>query len=238
LFHVKFPNEILLTIVLFINNNPKNSTVTIQCRINDSVSGNEPNNTGGTNSTYSGGSAINKCNCNSDVKVNINLQFTINGVDIGDSMCVVEGNTDYFPEKQFPRELIGVTGGVELMPISNPESIVSNFFYRPDYVSVMKGKGCTVWERAKSARIKNTDCFVVTNESDVDFFRGVCAFMVFRYYLGGLSSGKFSVKWLLQENTKKFYESLRNSDFCAFEEVFTLAGYNKYERYMKYSLCD
>jgi len=98
----------------------------------------------------------------------------------------------------------------------------------------MKGKGTTVWSKAQSAVSRYP---LDIPQSEDAFFRNLCAFMVFRYYLGGLSSGIFTLRWLLQENTPIFYKNLASSDFFLFEKVFTIKGFSKYEKYMKYSLC-
>jgi hypothetical protein len=225
-FEITYFPGMTLQLKLYVSDDVSKN-IKIQLLVCSSMSSNESNN---VSSLYFGESPMCKCNCKSKVKVNIDLTFSITGVDISDTLCVVHGKKEYFQEKQFPRELIGVTQNIQLL--DNPKLIASNFSDRPDYVSVMKGQGCTIWERAKSARVKNTKYYIASNEKDIEFFRNMCAFMVFRYYLSGLSSGKFSVKWLLQENTKKFYENLSSSDFHAFVEVFTIGGYNTYERYM------
>lgn len=225
----EFEEPIRIRIVMRVHredafNNPTTLTATAVV----SVSGNQPN-----NATVSGTSALSLCSSKSPVLVNIDLQFTIMGTDIGDTMCVVRGTKQYFPRFQFPRELIGVTQGA----MAQYDPGVSNFSFQPDYVQVMKGCGSTAWQRAKSARECDPKAYKVAGQSDVEFYRNVCAFMVFRYYLAGLSSGKFNVRWLLRENTKEFYENLLNSDFKAFIEVFATYGFSKYERYMKRELC-
>lgn len=227
IFPLTFP--IPITLAMRVPTNDINLPVEISASAVVSVSGNQPNNVTIDNGT----NALLVCSQRSEVRVNIDLQFTIMGTDIGDTLCVVRGTKQYFPRLQFPRELIGVTQEVHV----DYDPGVSNFTFQPDYVSVMKGCGCTAWQRAKSARACDPKGYTVAGQSDVVFYRNVCAFMVFRYYLAGLSSGKFNVRWLLRENTEKFYHNLLHSDFREFIEVFTTYGFSKYERYMKRELC-
>lgn len=229
-FNVQNPIQIKIVMKVHKTNAYDNPT-TLTASTIVPISGNQPNNV--TMSNGGGLSALSLCSSKSRVRVNIDLQFTIMGTDIGDTMCVVRGTKQYFPRFQFPRELIGVTQGV----LTEYDPAVSNFSFQPDYVSVMKGCGCTAWQCAKSARECDPKGYNVAAQTDVEFYRNVCTFMVFRYYLAGLSSGKFNVRWLLRENTDEFYEKLLNSDFKAFIDVFSTYGFGKYERYMKRELC-
>jgi hypothetical protein len=71
-----------------------------------------------------------------------------------------------------------------------------------------------------------------TGMSDTMFYSNLLSFMSIRYFLGGLTSGHLSAKWLLQSNTDKMYDNILHSPFARYLPLLTVT-YKGYDKYMR-----
>jgi hypothetical protein len=138
------------------------------------------------------------------------------GANLGEIICFVEGN--YLQQDQYPKKLIGKYSWFHLFP-----NVYSYFSKYPNLMGVMKGKPTrTYFEKAQELND--------TSLTDTPFYLNLLSFMALRYFLGGLTSGCLTRKWLLQRNTQEFYSNLLNSEFAVYITLFTVQykGYNLY----------
>jgi hypothetical protein len=95
-----------------------------------------------------------------------------------------------------------------------------------NFNKVVRGEGCTLREKLESINDTGLDI----NE----FIELICLFGMMKYILGRLMFGKFSLKWLLNRNAKEFFDKLKQSRLCEFQQVFEFPELKGYEKYFKW----
>jgi hypothetical protein len=140
------------------------------------------------------------------------------GSNLGEILCVVEG--DYLPQDRYPTKLIGKYSWFNVC-----SSNLSYFSKYPNFMKVMKGIPTRTYYQ-KAEELNDTSLTTTI------FYENLLSFMSVRYFLGGLSSGCLSTKWLLQNNTKKLYENILDSCFAKFITILT-ETYKGYDLYMR-----
>jgi hypothetical protein len=145
------------------------------------------------------------------------------GSNLGEIVCLVEGN--YLPYEQYPIKLIGKYSWFYLSSTCSKDSNSLVYFSKhPNLMPVMKGCATKTYLQ-KTIELNDTDL------SNIEFYLNLLSFMSLRYYLGGLTSGKLTRKWLLQSMTEQFYINMANSEFAGYITLFT-ETYKGYDRYM------
>jgi hypothetical protein len=159
------------------------------------------------------------------------------GADIATTVCTVFGKKLYQIQYQYPKPLLGILNWTDLIEIPGKE--YSYFQFTTNFVQVMRGQGETGWERAEDtkmlfSKLCSNDEFARTSNI-IQFFTELNNYMVVRYYLSGLTSREFNIKWLLGKYNDKFLHNLANSDFSNQLSKFTVGKYKDFNKYMRYS---
>ena len=141
------------------------------------------------------------------------------GANLGEIVCIVEGN--YLPRVRYPIELLGKYSWFSLS--SGYKSYFSKY---PNLMKAMKGKPTKTYYQ-KSEEINDTSL------ASREFYDDLLSFMSIRYYLGALTSGCLTTKWLLQSKTHKLYENILASPFSRYITLLTVT-YKGYDLYMSY----
>ena len=139
------------------------------------------------------------------------------GANLSEIICLVEGN--YLQKDKYPIKLIGKYTWFCLYKTN-----MSYFSKHPNLMSVMIGKPARTYLQ-KSQKLNK-------NVMDIGFYVNLLSFMSLRYFLGGLTSGILTKKWLLQSKTKDFYSNLAKSEFAIYITLFT-ETYKGYDLYMR-----
>ena len=167
-------------------------------------------------------------NKSDDLFLNIVWHSDELGSNLGEIVCIVEG--DYLPQDKYPTKLIGKYSWFNLC-----NDNLSYFSKHPNFMKVMKRLPTKTYyqkaqEHNKLTKLKTTSSH--TSLTTTIFYENLLSFMSARYFLGGLSSGCLSTKWLLQSNTKKLYKNILRSCFAKFITLLT-ETYKGYDLYMR-----
>ena len=153
-------------------------------------------------------------------QINITAQTTIDGSDIGDALFTIidDGNLENICAIQYTKSY---------------DKIV---YHRccPYIVSVVKGKGKTLFERLNNIYDKLGETKI--GVSFMIFYQNIVLYGMSKYILSKLLYGDFDINYLLGKYNEKFLSDLGSSRFCGFIEFFEdcespVRGYNKYFKY-------
>jgi hypothetical protein len=140
------------------------------------------------------------------------------GSNLGEIVCIAQGQ--YLPCNRYPVKLVG-----KYSWFSVGGDNVSHFSLYPNLMPLMKGKPASTYF-TKAEELNSTVLDI--NE----FYASLLSFMSIRYYLGGLTSGNLTRKWLLQRNTEELYVNIRKSEFSPYLSLLT-STYKGYDQYMR-----
>ncbi len=102
--------------------------------------------------------------------------------------------------------------------------VMEEFLNYPDLTVVVRGKACTLVEKAREFS---------TTQTLPEIFGGIILYGMLRYFLWKLMKGLWDIDILLQRNTKKFFSALDKSKYACFNEAFNqpeIEGFDKYFR--------
>jgi len=139
------------------------------------------------------------------------------GSNLGEIICIVEGN--YLQKDRYPIKLLGKYSWFRIYEGN------SYFSCYPNMMTVIKGIPASTYFQ-KACELNNTKLNIG------EFYTNLLSFMSIRYYLGGLTSEKLDMKWMLQRNTKELYDNIRRSEFSAYLTLLT-STYKEYDQYMR-----
>lgn len=102
----------------------------------------------------------------------------------------------------------------------------------PSMVSVLKGKGLTLLEKA-------SDIYPGIPLDFGFYYKNIILYGMAKYIISRILYGKFNINYLLNKYNNKFLKDLGSSRFCSFLELFLdpiskIFGYNKYFKYSKH----
>lgn len=156
-------------------------------------------------------------------------QSLIDGSDIGNMIFTIEDEIEYYKQK-VPKKLNKCQ---EYFIDSN--NIKTTIFDKccPKIVSVVKGKGTTLYD--KLWYIFDTENITIYFEN---FYPNLFFYAMLKYILARLLYGDFNVNYLLRKYNDKFIKDLTKSRFCGALPIFTecvngLCVYN-YDQYFLY----
>lgn len=163
-------------------------------------------------------------------QLNVTIQTTMDGSDVGEANFTVRDTINYTNEKLSDGSIESQICKARFAPA---DLVVTSFFREccSFIVSVLCGEGNTAREKAHSIYIENN--IVISFQL---FFNRIIAYAMIKYILFRLLTGKFNVCYLFGKYNKKFIKKLSCSRFCNFTQIFEdcssdLYGYNKYFLY-------
>jgi hypothetical protein len=172
------------------------------------------------------------CNSVNVPIINLIALLSIGGADIAQAQFIICDEFTYYKEEPLPHDDRCVIAYIK------PCQLKETKFLRccPFMVSVVKGKGATLYDKLLSIYMKaassiGTDFFT--------FYYRVVLYGMSKYILSRILYGKFDIDFLLNKYNKKFLEDLGHSRFCSFIAVFedctsVVFGYQKYFRFDKH----
>lgn len=172
--------------------------------------------------TISSNLSLNTVKLNNEVSMNIpqihfQAQTTINASDIGDAVFTIYDEFTYYDKHRIPDNTCKLRENADIKTTIFRECC-------PSMVSVVKGKGITLWEKLNYLVDKG-----LTDSPDVYvFYQNMALYGMTKYILSRLLYGEFNIKYLLARYNDKFLKDLSTSRFCAFMKFFDTYDYNKY----------
>ena len=163
-------------------------------------------------------------------QINITGQTTIDGSDVGDAIFTILDEFSYYKhDNPIPENNC-------MIRYINRDDVKETEFRQccPYIVSVLRGKGKTLYDRALSIYNKLGEAKI--GVPFITFYRYIILYGMAKYILSKLLYGDFNIDYLLGKYNEKFLEDLGNSRFCGFIEFFKdcespVRGYNKYFKY-------
>jgi hypothetical protein len=170
--------------------------------------------------------------CNGNVCQNVVVpriqticQTKIDGSDIAEAIFVVCDEYSYSKGCQIPDNTCRVR-------YVSPDQIVQTRFDEccPYMVSVVRGRGKTLKEKLQYIYNLENSRIGVTFET---FYKNMMLYGMAKYILSKLLFCKFNINYLLGKYNERFLESLGDSRFCAFKQLFLdcespVYGYQRY----------
>ncbi len=153
-------------------------------------------------------------------RIQLQVQTTITGSDIGDAVFTIYDEFTYYNSKEIPDNTCK----------ERQTSDVKQTIFReccPYMVSVVKGQGDTLWDKLNYIFNEGSN-----NDPNVYvFYENIVLYGMTKYILSRLLYGKFNINYLLGKYNKKFLRKLSTSRFCSFTMFFNENDYNKYFLY-------
>jgi len=164
------------------------------------------------------------------LSVDVAFQTDAFGLNLGEITALVTADKCY--PGGYPTKLLGYCDNINV-DLHVDGLIITPYSFRPDLQKVLKEKGSTLLSQTNRINKKYGG-----ELSDCEFYNNICTYSSLKYVFAGLSSGVFSDKWLYGKNNKKFYKSMKNSDFSDFLKLFIdpqygLIEFNIFFRYDK-----
>lgn len=174
------------------------------------------------------------CNCLTQGKcgnvrvpiISIAGQTTIDGSDVGDVKFTICDEFTYYKEEKLCHD--NVCAVIFIAPSQIKQTVFNQCC--PFMVSVLKGRGFTLREKAQSLFDAFSSKIGVPFET---FYDNIILYGMSKYILSRLLYGHFNINFLLGKYNEKFLKNLGDSRFCSFLQVFVdcnlpLFGYNVY----------
>ena len=163
-------------------------------------------------------------NNNTIPRIQVEAQTLLNGSDIGDAVFTIYDEFTYYDKHKIPDNTCKDRQSIHIKT-----TIFRQCCSDVRMVSVVKGKGVTLWEKIQY--LFKTE---ITNVPNVYiFYQNMIQYGMAKYILFRLLYGKFHINYLLGKYNARFLRKLSTSRFCAFSEFFTL--YVHYENYFLYT---
>lgn len=174
--------------------------------------------------------------------IQMTVQTTVNGSDIGDALFEIYDKYQYylFDQKDEILDLQGDPKYYKECEIKDDKYQITHTnhhvkvtkFHKccPFIVSVLKGKGKTAFKKVNNIYNKYA---IKIGVSLVQFGINIITYAMAKYVLSRLLYGKFNINFLLGIHNKKFLKDLGKTRFQDFLEFFLdpnspVFGYNKY----------
>lgn len=153
--------------------------------------------------------------------INIEAQTKLNGSDIGDAVFTILDEFEYYNLNKITKN----NTCKDRHSLQPKETIFRHC--NVQIVSVVKGKGVTLWNKLNYLFDKG----LVNLHNVYVFYKNIALYAMAKYILSRLLFNKFNINFLLGKYNDKFLTKLGNSRFCAFLEFFEQNDYNKYFLY-------
>ena len=173
------------------------------------------------------------CNNVKVPSINILGQTLIDGSDVGDMIFTIGDEFSYCKPRKSCHN-ISCHNKCEIIYIKSDQLKTTTFMKCcPKMVSVVKGKDCTLYEKAififSKAKLEST--FFI-------FYDNLILYGMLKFILSRLLYGIFNINFLLRKFNEKFLEDLGNSRFCGFLVIFLdcnspVFGFNKFFKHGK-----
>lgn len=158
--------------------------------------------------------------------VSILGQTTVDGSDIGDVIFTICDEFTYYKEEKICHDNRCAVIFVK------PNEIKQTLFRKccPSMVSVLKGKGMTLNEKARSIYALMSESIGTSFEV---FYNNILLYGMAKYILSRILYGRFNIDFLLGKYNERFLRDLGMSRFCSFVQFFSdceseVYGFNKY----------